>query len=124
MPPRLSSRQQVQLAFVQSLSPRLEQVKKCIDLMEAMQADDTVVRGMCKTLDALKSHASQLNLSNLADTSGLMSALARRGGGLQMKVRGLRELYSKFRSECDGALRAAMTPEDRPLDGGDPAGQK
>jgi len=124
MPPRLSSKQQVQLAFLQSLPPKLEQVKKGIDLMEALQADDTVVRGMYKTLDALKSHASQLNLANLADTAGLMSALARRGGGLQMKVRGLRELYSKFRTECDGALRAAMTPEEQPGRGGDPAGQK
>jgi hypothetical protein len=40
-----------------------------------------------------------------------MGTMARRGGGLQMKVRGLRELLGSLKTNYEGALRQATTPE-------------
>jgi hypothetical protein len=40
-----------------------------------------------------------------------MGMMARRGGGLQMKVRGLREGLGSLKTNYEGALRAATTPE-------------
>jgi hypothetical protein len=37
--------------------------------------------------------------------------MARRGGGLQMKVRGLRELLGSLKINYEAALRSATTPE-------------
>ncbi len=109
--PKLSSRQQAQLAFLQTLPPRFQRYHSVIEQMASMHADDTVVRGFIRGLDELKAGAAALNLTALADTAGLMGTMARRGGGLQMKVRGLRELLGSLKINYEGAVRQATTPE-------------
>jgi hypothetical protein len=109
---KLSSRQQAQLAFLQTLPPKFQRIHSVIEQMASMRAaDDTVVRGFIRTLDQLKAGAAALSMTSLADTAGLMATMARRGGGLQMKVRGLRELLGSLKIGYDGALRQATTPE-------------
>jgi hypothetical protein len=76
-----------------------------------MRADDTQIRNFCRLLDECRNQAGTLSLGPLADTFGRMSMMARRGGGLQMKVRGLREGLGSLKTNYDGALRAATTPE-------------
>jgi hypothetical protein len=70
-----------------------------------------VVRGLIRILDEMKAGAGGLSLTGLADTAGLMAAMARRGGGLQMKVRGLRELLGSLKINYEAAMRSATTPE-------------
>jgi hypothetical protein len=71
-------------------------------------------------LDEFKAGAQSLGLGALADTAGIMATMARRGGGVQMKVRGLRELLGSLKINYEGALRSATTPEapDEPATGG------
>ena len=90
--PKLSSRQHAQLAFLETLPPKFQRAHKTIEQMGALQADEAVVRGFCRMLDEVKAGAAGLSLGALADTAGIMATMARRGGGVQMKVRGLREL--------------------------------
>jgi hypothetical protein len=40
-----------------------------------------------------------------------MGTMLRRGGGLQVKVRGLRELLASLKTNYDKAVRGATTPE-------------
>ena len=108
---KLSSRQQAQVAFLESLPPKFARVQSIIEQMSSLQADDVTVRGLIRLLDALKSSASQLSVNAVADTAGLMAGMARRGGGLQMKVRGLRELLGSLQINYDQALKRASTPE-------------
>jgi hypothetical protein len=108
---KLSSKQQQQLTFLQSLPPKFEQITKVISLMEVLQADDMTMRGLYRNLDSIKAHASQLGLGSLSDTTGQMAALARRTGSVQTRVRGLRELLGSLKIRTDGAIRAASTPE-------------
>jgi hypothetical protein len=107
---KLTSQQQAQLAFLQTLPPKLHRVHTVIEQMAAYQADESVVRGLCRMLDEMKAGASQLRLGPLADTAGLMSSIARRSGGLQVKVRGLRELWASLKLNYEGGLRIASTP--------------
>ncbi len=109
--PKLSGKQQAQLAWLQTVEPRLQRVAKIVELMAALQADDTQVRQMCRILDELKVQAQGLGLSGLADPCGYMGQLARRGGGLQMKVRGLRDLLGSVKVGFDAAMKQATTPE-------------
>jgi hypothetical protein len=109
--PKLSARQQAQLAFLQALPPKFQRFHSVVEQMASLQADDVVVRGLIRGLDEIKGGASALNLNSLADTAGLMATMARRGGGLQMKVRGLRELLGSLKINYEGALRQATTPE-------------
>jgi len=110
---KLSSRQLSQLAFLQTLPPKLQKAQSVIEQMAALQADDSVVRGFSRMLDEIKAHAQALGLGGLADTAGLMGTMARRGGGLQMKVRGLRELLGSLRTNYDAAVKQASTPEKK-----------
>jgi HPt (histidine-containing phosphotransfer) domain-containing protein len=108
---KLSSRQQAQLAYLESLPPRFGRIYSVIEQMAGARVDESVVRGLTRLLDQIKGEAGALSLGALADTAGLMSTLARRGGGLQMKVRGLRELQGSLKINYEAALRSASTPE-------------
>jgi hypothetical protein len=111
--PKLSSRQQAQLAYLQTLPPKLQRFQTIIEQMATLQADETVVRGFTRALEELKANAQALSLTGLADTAGLMATMARRSGGHQMKVRGLRELLGSLKINYEGAMRSATTPESR-----------
>lgn len=111
MSAKLSSRQQAQLAYLQTLPPRFDRIRAVVEEMAALRADDVVVRGLARLLDQIKAEAGALSLSGLSETAGIMSTMTRRGGGLQMKVRGLRELQGSLKINYEAALRAASTPE-------------
>ena len=108
---KLSSRQQSQLAFLETLPPKIAKVHGVIEQMASQQVDDSVVRGLGRLLDDIKAGAQSHGLGGIADTAGYMGTMARRGGGLQMKVRGLRELLGSLKTNFDGAVKAASTPE-------------
>jgi hypothetical protein len=110
---KLSSRQQAQLAYLETLPPRFGHIHAVIEEMGALRADEAVVRGLARLLDQIKGEAGALNLTGLADTAGLMGTMTRRGGGVQMKVRGLRELLGSLKINYEAAMRAATTPQDR-----------
>jgi hypothetical protein len=111
MPPKLSSRQQAQLAFLEQLPPKFQRIHSVIEQMTTLRVDETILRGFGRLLDEIKGNASALSLSGLAETAGIMGTMLRRGGGLQFRVRGLRELLGSLKSNYDAALRAATTPE-------------
>src|SRR5688500_341282 len=111
MSPNLSSRQQAQLAFLQQLPPKFQRMHNLTEQLSNPRADESLLRGFGRLLDQIKGNASALSLNRLADTAGLMGTMLRRGGGLQLKVRGLRELFNSLKSNYDAALRAAGTPE-------------
>jgi hypothetical protein len=111
---KLSSRQQAQLAYLQTLPPKFGRIYAVIEEMAGLRADEAVVRGLCRLLDEIKGNAAALSLTGVADTAGLMSTMARRGGGLQMKVRGLRELQGSLKINYEAAMRSATTPEAPP----------
>ena len=111
---KLTSRQQAQVAYLETLPPRFQRIHAVIEEMAGLRADDVVVRGLARLLDEIKGNASALSLTGLADTAGLMATMTRRGGGLQMKVRGLRELLGSLKINYEAALRSATTPESPP----------
>jgi hypothetical protein len=114
---KLSSRQQAQLGYLETLPPKFQRIFSVIEQMGALQADDVTVRGLARLLDDIKGNAGALSLSGLADTAGLMGTMARRGGGLQVKVRGLRELLGSLKINYEAALRQATTPEGSTSEG-------
>jgi hypothetical protein len=108
---KLTSRQQAQLAFLQTLPPKFQRIYTIVEEMAGLRADAQVVRGLSRMLDELKHGAGALSLTGLADTAGLMSTMSRRGGGIQFKVRGLRELLGSLKINYEAAMRSATTPE-------------
>jgi hypothetical protein len=113
---KLTSRQQAQCAYLAMLPPKFQRIHAVIEAMTALRADEAVVRGLARLLDEIKGNAAGLSLTGLADTAGLMATMTRRGGGLQMKVRGLRELLGSLKINYEAALRSATTPESSSSD--------
>jgi hypothetical protein len=108
---KLSAKQQTQVAFLQLLPPKFARWQNVIEQMAGGKIDESLVRGMIRTLDEVKSGASQLGLGALSGAASQMAATARRGGGAQIKVRALREDLTSIRMNYEGALRKASVPD-------------
>lgn len=116
----LSAAQQAQLVYLSSLPPKFERIHRLIEEIANLHGGEQTVKMLTRMLDELRNGASTLTLNSLADVFGNMGMMARRGGGLQMKVRGLREGLVSLKVNYEGALRKASTPERIPQ-GGDAA---
>ena len=107
---QLSARQQSQVAFLERLPPKIQRVNALVEQLGFGTADETALRSMIRMLDEMKAGASQLSIGGLAEALGAMAATARRGGGLQVKVRGLKDLMGGVRTNYEIGLRKATTP--------------
>ena len=110
MAQKLTPRQQAQLAWLDSLPPKFEKMKKIIELFATQHADESQVRSLQRLVDELKAQASQVNITPLAENFGYMGMLLRRAGGHQTKSRGLNELLAGAKINFEGARREASTP--------------
>jgi hypothetical protein len=108
---KLSAKQVSQLAYLQRLPPKIQRINALVEQMGVGSADETALRSMIRMLDEMKSGASQLSIGGLAEALGSMAATARRGGGLQVKVRGLKDLMGGVRTNYEIGLKKAMVPE-------------
>lgn len=118
MSSKLSSRQQAQLAYLELLPPKFQRIYTVVEQMALPRVDEALARGLGRILDEIKGSAASLSLSGLSDTAARMAMLVRGGGGMPLKVRGLRELQSSLKINYDAALRSATTPgadEEVPL---------
>src|SRR4051812_36907705 len=107
---KLSPHQQIQFAWLAALPPKFARIRKGIELMSTNHADDNAMRSLIKLLGELKAQAGNVGIAPLAETFGYMETLLRRGGGHQLKVRGLGELLGSATTNYEGAVREATTP--------------
>ncbi|HYT72873.1 MAG TPA: hypothetical protein VEK78_15915 [Gemmatimonadales bacterium] len=78
-------------------------------------AKSQVIENICERIARELSHMRQraltTNIGTIADVAGTMSVMAGRGGGIDMKIRGLTDGVSSLRMQLDWALKQATTPE-------------
>jgi hypothetical protein len=67
---KLTTQQQNQLSFLQLLPPKFAKWHSVIEQMGGGSVDESLVRGMIRTVDQVKAGASQLKLNGLADAAG------------------------------------------------------
>lgn len=114
MAKKLTSRQLATLAVLETFPRKFDQIHRAIEEMNSLRVDETVVRRLSRTLDEMKAAAAGVGEGALADTLGIMGTLARRGGGHQMKMRGLREQFGALKTNFEGAMQAATREADEP----------
>lgn len=117
MADKLTPRQIAQMAVLETLPPRFELIRRLVEEVAALKADDVMLRRLCRLLDEGRAQANGIGLTALAETLGTMSMMARRSGGHQMKVRGLREGLGSLKVNFEGAWRSATTEEQEPEKG-------
>jgi hypothetical protein len=108
---KLSTRQKAQMAVLETLPPRFEQMHRLIEEIAGLRADESVSRRLIRLLDESKAAAGSVGLTGITETMGVMGMLARRTSGVQMKIRGLREGLASLKINFEGALRSATVPE-------------
>lgn len=108
---KLSSKQLSTVAVLETFPPKFDTIHRLIEELASLKADDTQVRRLARTLDEMKIAAQSAGESGIADSLGVMATLARRTGGLQTRVRGLREGFGALKINFEGAMKAATTPD-------------
>ena len=119
MTDKLTPRQKAQLAVLETLPPKFQQIHRLVEEIAGMRVDETVLRRLTRLLDESKAATNTVGLTALTETMGIMGMLARRSGGHQMKVRGLREGMNSLKINFEGALRSASMPDPEGPDGPD-----
>ena len=99
-----------------------ERVKHLVTELEGNRAaQPNVLKGICETiardLSQMRQRALTSNVGTIADVAGAMSVMATRGGGMNMKLRGLADGVASLTMQLEHALKVASTPE--PKRGGD-----
>ena len=111
MAQKISARQQAQLAFLEAQLPKIQRIQALIEKLASPSEAETAGRSLVRILDELKSGAAGLSISDVAQTAGVMSSVARRTGGLQTRLRTMREALAGLKINYEGAKKAAMKPE-------------
>lgn len=110
---KLSSKQLAKLAVLETFPPKFDQIHRLIEEMGSLRIEEAMVRRLARMLDEMKAAAGSIGESGLVDTLGVMATLARRTGGLQTRVRGLREGFGSLKINYEGAIRAATREADK-----------
>ncbi len=85
------------------------------------QLIDNLCGSIARDLTHLRQRALTANIGTIADVAGALAVMAARGGGLNMKIRGLTDGMNNLLIQLDHALKQAMAGEDpakRPSDQG------
>ena len=113
---KLSPKQLSTLSVLEAFPPKFDTIHRLVEELASLRADESVARRLSRTLDEMKIAAQSVGESGLAESLGVMATLARRTGGLQMRVRGLREGFMSVKINFEGALKAANTPDPEAKD--------
>jgi hypothetical protein len=125
MATKLNSGQLAKLAILETFPPKFDQIHRAIEELSAVRVDESVARRLARLLDEMKAAAQSIGEGAVAETCGIMGTMARRTGGHQTRIRGLRENFSGLKVNFEGAMRGATREEDKDeVDESDLAGPK
>ena len=93
-------------------------VKHLVTELEANRAAATrTIQQLCeriaKETSQMRQRALSANIGTIGDVAGAMSVMAARGGGINMKIRGLTDGVTSLYVQLEQALKHAMTPEPK-----------
>jgi len=115
MAEKLSAEQTQRVEQIQQFIKTAEHVQRLVVELEANRNQakiaDNICHSIAREMSQLRHRAVAANVSTIADVAGSMSVLAARSGGLNMKIRGLRDAVNNIQAQLDHALKAALHPE-------------
>ncbi len=81
---------------------------------------DNICGSIARDLTHLRQRALTANVGTVADVAGALAVMAGRGGGLNMKIRGLTDGVNNLLIQLDHALKQAMEGEEKDKRPSDP----
>lgn len=112
---KLTPEQAHRVEEIQGFLKSAERVKRLVADLDSNRAAATrVIQDLCeriaKETSQMRQRALTANIGTIADVAGAMSVMAGRGGGINMKIRGLTDGVNSLAMQLDQALKQAMTP--------------
>lgn len=114
---KLTADQMRRVEEIEEYQHATNHLKRLVAELEANRAGQT--RTIQQLSERIAIAASQMrqraltaNVGTIADIAGTMSVMAGRGGGINMKVRGLGDAVNSIQMQLDIALKHATTPPE------------
>jgi hypothetical protein len=71
-----------------------------------------ICEAISRDMSKMRQRSLTSNIGTIADVAGALAVMASRGGGLNMKLRGLEDGVNSLKLQLDHALKMASTPEE------------
>ncbi len=118
MAQKLTAEQLARIEYVQGFLRTVDHVAKLVHELDSNRAAKSkVLENICESIARELAHMRQraltANIGTIADVAGSMSVMAGRGGGIDMKIRGLGDGVNSLRLQLDQAMKQAMTPDKK-----------
>lgn len=116
----LTPAQQQRVDEIQGFIRTVEKIKRLVAELDSSRAArqtviDNLSESIARQLSQLRHRTMSANIGTVADQAGSLSVLAgRKGGNLNLRIRGLTEGVRSLEYQLASALKSASTPEARP----------
>jgi len=113
MAQKMTAEQARRIEELQEVQRTMDHVKKLVTELDSSRAArsqiiDNLCGAIARELSQLRQRALTANIGTLADVAGAMSVMASRGGGINMKIRGLSDGVNSINLQLDLALKHAI----------------
>jgi hypothetical protein len=120
---KLTANQQRRVEEIKAFLKTTDHVAKLVAELDGSRAAKPQVKDhlcelIAREMSQMRQRALTANIGTVGDVAGYMSVMAGRGGGVDTKIRGLRDGVNSLRIQLDQALTAAMTPDKKDAEPG------
>lgn len=114
---KLTGEQQRRVDEIEAFQRTVDVVKHLVAELDANRAGRTrTIEQLCeriaKETSQLRQRALTANVGTIGDVAGAMSVMAGRGGGINMKIRGLTDGVNSLAMQLEMALKQALAAEE------------
>jgi hypothetical protein len=114
---KLTPAQAARVEMISEFLRTVERVKHSVAELESNRAArsqilDNICGGIARDLTHMRQRALTANIGTVADVAGALAVMAGRGGGLNMKIRGLNDGVNNLAIQLDHALKQAMEGDE------------
>lgn len=118
MTQKLTAEQLARIEYIEGFLRTVDHVAKLVHELDSNRAAKSkVIENICESiareLGHMRQRALTANVGTIADVAGSMSVMAGRGGGIDMKIRGLSDGVNSLRLQLDQAMKHAITAEKK-----------
>src|SRR5881628_3746552 len=117
-PPKLTADQLRRIEEIEEFQRATDHLKHLVTELESNRAGQTrTIQALSEKIvnaaSQMRQRALTANIGTIADVAGTMSVMAGRGGGIDMKIRGLGDGVNSLRLQLDQAMKQAMTADKK-----------
>ena len=117
MTQKVTAEQAARIEQIQGFLKSVDHVARLVAELDSNRAAkskilENICESIARELSQMRQRALTANVGTIGDVAGTMAVMAGRGGGINMKIRGLADGVNSLRLQLDQALKQAMRPPE------------